>query len=188
GGLALDVEGEPLLRPAGEKMHVAAHSPEKIAAAAEAAVFARVIDAERDQFLALAHAIDVFGDPVERVQVAQSALAVLDVGLDQIAGLAGAPVALLALRELGGDELRRRALHDLFVEAGNELVVKLALSQQKARLEERRADGHIGLGRPNALADRAGGMADFESHVPEAVENRFGDGFAPRGLLVGKQA
>ena len=68
--LALDLEGEPLLRPAGEKMHVAAHGPEKIAAATEAAVLARVVDAQFDQFLALAHAINVFGDPVERVQVA----------------------------------------------------------------------------------------------------------------------
>src|SRR5207302_8396395 len=80
--LALAVERQPLLRPPGEKMHVTAHRPEKIAAAAEAAVFARIIDAERDQLFALAHAIDVFGDPVERVQVAQPALAVLDVGLD----------------------------------------------------------------------------------------------------------
>src|ERR1700756_2389186 len=138
--LALDVEGEPLLGAAGEEVHVAAHGPEEIAATAEAAVLARVVDAQCDQFLALAHAINVFGDPVERVQVAQSALAVLDVGLDQIAGLAGAPVALLALGELGGDELRRRALYDLFVEAGGELVVKLAVAEQIARFEERRAD------------------------------------------------
>ena len=96
-------------------------------------------------------------------------------------------MALLALGELGGDELRGRALHHLLIEAGNELVVKLAVPQQIARLEERRADGHVGLGRANALADRAGGMADFESHVPETIKNRFGDRFAPRGLLVGKQ-
>ncbi len=65
----------------------------------------------------LAHAIDVFGDPEQRVQVAQAALAVLDVGLDQIARLAGAAVALLALGELGGDEFGAGALHHLLVEA-----------------------------------------------------------------------
>src|SRR5262247_2752650 len=93
--LALNVEGQPLLRPAGQEMHVTAHGPEEIAAAAEPAVFARVVDAVRDELLAVAHAIDIFGDPVERVQVALPAFAVLDVGLDQITRLAGAAVAFL---------------------------------------------------------------------------------------------
>ncbi len=30
-------------------------------------------------------------------------------------------------------------------------------------------------------------MADLQPHVPKAIENAFGDGLAPRGLLVGKQ-
>ena len=30
-------------------------------------------------------------------------------------------------------------------------------------------------------------MADLEAHVPQAIEDRLGDGFAPGGLLVGKQ-
>ena len=72
------------------------------------AVFVAVEHAALDQFLGLAHAIDVFRDPEQRVQVAQAALAVLDVGLDQIARLAGAAVALLALGELGGDEFGAR--------------------------------------------------------------------------------
>ena len=83
--LALDVEGQPLLGAAGEEMHVATNCPQEVAAAAEAPVFARIVDAELDQLLALAHAIDIFGDPVERVQVAQAAFAVLDVGLHEIA-------------------------------------------------------------------------------------------------------
>ena len=39
----------------------------------------------------------------------------------------------------------------------------------------------------DALVDRAGGVADLQSHVPQAIEDRFGDRFAPRGLLVGQQ-
>ena len=102
--LALDVERQPLLGAAGDEMHVAAHRPQEVLAAAEQLVFVAVEHAALDQFLGLAHAVDVFGDPEQRVQVAQAALAVLDVGLDQIARLAGAAVALLALGELGGDE------------------------------------------------------------------------------------
>src|SRR5215813_8633416 len=158
--LALNVEGQPLLRPAGEEVHVTAHGPEEIAAAAEPAVFARVVDAVRDELLALAYAIDVFGDPVERVQVALPAFAVLDVGLDQVAGLAGAPVTLLALGELGGDEFRRGSLHHLLVEAHDQLVEELAVAEEIARLEQARAYGHIGLRLADALVDRARGVAD----------------------------
>ena len=76
----------------------------------------------RDQLFRLAHAVDVFGDPEQRMQIAQAALAVLDIGLDQIARLAGAAVALLALGELGGDELGGGALHHLLVETRRQLV------------------------------------------------------------------
>ena len=106
--LALDVEGEPLLGAAGDEMHVAAHRPEEILGAAEHLVFLAVEHAALDQLLGLAHAVDVFGDPEQRVQIAQAALAVLHVRLDQIARLAGAAQPLLALGELGGDELRAR--------------------------------------------------------------------------------
>ena len=136
--IALDVERQPLLGAAGEEMHVAADRPQEILAAAEQRVFVAVEHAALDQFLGLAHAIDVFGDPEQRMQVAQAALAVLDVGLDQIARLAGAAVALFALGELGGDEFRRRALHDLLVEPRRQLVVELGVAEQIARFQAAR--------------------------------------------------
>src|SRR5256885_16424842 len=116
-------------------MHVRTHSPEEIAGAAKAAIFNRVEDAALDELLAVANAIDVFGDPIEGVQVAQAALAVLDVRLDQIAGLSGTAVALLAFRKLRHDKVRCGALDDLLVEARHQLVVKLLLAEQVARLE-----------------------------------------------------
>ena len=140
-----------------------------------------------DQLLALAHPVDVFGDPVERMQIAQAALAVLDVGLDQIARLAGAAMAFLALGELGSHEFGCRSLHDLLVEARDQLVIELAVAEQIARLEDGGADGHVRLGLADALIDRAGGVADPEPHVPQAIEYRLGDRLAPGGLLVGKQ-
>ena len=185
--LALDVEGEPLLGAAGDEMHVAAHRPEEILGAAEHLEFLAVEHAALDQLLGLAHAVDVFGDPEQRVEVAQPALAVLHVRLDQIARLAGAAQPLLALGKLGGDELRRGAAHDLLVEARDELVEQRAVAEQVARLEQRGADGHVGLGLADALVDRARRVADLEPHVPQAIENALGDRLAPRGLLVGQQ-
>src|SRR6516225_9207187 len=151
---------------------MAAHRPQEIATAAKAAILARIEDATFDQLLALRHAIDVFGDPIERVEVAQSALAILDVRLHQIARLSRPPMTLLALGKFGGDELRRAALHDLLVEARHQLVIELAIAQMITRLQHRRADGHVGFCLANAFGDGTGGMTDLESHIPEAIEDR----------------
>ncbi len=96
-------------------------------------------------------------------------------------------MALLALGELGGDEFRGSALHDLLVVARGELVEELAVAQEVACLQQAGADGHVGLGLPDALGDRACGMADLEPHVPQAIEDRFGDRLAPGSLLVRQQ-
>ncbi len=121
------------------------------------------------------------------MQIAQAALAVLDVGLDQIARLAGAAMALLALGELGGDEGRRRSLHHLLVEPRRELVKKLGVAEQITHFEQRGADGHVGFGLADAFGDRTRGVADLQSHVPQAIEQRFGHRLAPGGLLVGQK-
>ncbi len=140
-----------------------------------------------DQTFRLAHAIDVFGDPEQRVQVAQAALAVLHIGFDQIARLAGAAVALFALGEFGGDEFGRCALHDFLVEARGHFVVELLVAEQIARLQKAGADGHVRLGLADAFIDGARGVADFEPHVPQAIEQGLGDRLAPGGLFVGQQ-
>ena len=95
-------------------------------------------------------------------------------------------MALLALSELGGDELGTGSLHHLLVEAGDELLEQLAVAAEGA-LQDRGPDGHVGLGMADALVDRTRGMADLEPHVPKGIQDRLGDGFAPGRLLVGKQ-
>ena len=185
--LALDVERQPLLGAAGEEMHVAAHRPEEILAAAEQLVFLLVEHAALDQFVRLAHAVDVFGDPEQRMQIAQAAFAVLDVRLDQVARLAGAAHAVLALGELGGDEFGRGVAHHLVVEACHQFVEQLLVAEQEARFEDGGADGHVRLGLADAFVHRAGGVADLEPGVPQAIEDGFRDRLAPGGLLVGQQ-
>ena len=185
--LALDVERQPLLGAAGDEMHVAAHRPQERFAVAEELVFVLVEHAAFDQFVRLAHAIDVFRDPEQRVQVAQAALAVLHIGLDQIARLAGAADAVLAFGQLGGDEFGAGIAHHLVVEAGLQLVEQSAVAEQEARFQNGGADGHVRLGLADAFVDRARGMADLQADVPQAIQDRFGDRLAPGGLLVGQQ-
>ena len=184
--LALHVERQPLFGAAGEEMDVAADRPQEIRAAAEDAVFLGVEHAALHQLIGLAHAVDIFRDPEQRVQVAQAALAVLDVGLDQIARLPGAAVALLALGQFGGDEFGRGALHHFLVEARHQLVIERLVAGQEARLQDRGADRHVAARLPDRFIDRARGVADLQSHVPQAIQNGFGDLLAPGGLLVGQ--
>ncbi len=167
-------------------MDVAAHRPQEIGAAAEGAVLLGVEHAAFEQLVGLAHPVDVFRDPEQRVQVAQAALAVLDVGFDQIARLAGASMPLLALGQFGGHEFGRGALHHFPVEPLDQLVVERQVSGQEARLEDRGADRHVAARLPDRFIDRARGVADLQSHVPQAIENGFGNLFAPGGLLVGQ--
>jgi hypothetical protein len=66
--------------------------------------------------------VDIFADPVERVQVAQPALALFHIGFDDIARIAQPLVPLIALVQLVGDELAFVARDDLGKEARPRLV------------------------------------------------------------------
>ena len=168
-------------------MHVAADRPQEIGAAAEGAVFLRVEHAALQQFVGLAHAVDIFRDPEQRVQVAQAALAVLDVGLDQIARLPGAAMPLLALGEFGGDEFGRGALHHFLVEPRRPVRRRAAGRRSRNRVSRIAVRiGHVAARLPDRFVDRARGVADLQPHVPQAIENGLGDLLAPGGLLVGQ--
>ena len=65
------------------------------------------------------------------------------------------------------------------------LRVQRLVAGDVARLEQRGAHGHVGLGLADHLVERAGGMADLQPEVPERVEHRFDDLLAPAGLLAG---
>ena len=133
------------------------------------------------------HAVDVFGNPEQRVQVPQPAFAVLDVRFDQIARLSAAPDAVFAFRELGGDEIGGGVAHDFVVKARHQFVEQLAVAEQKARFENGGADRHVRLRLADAFIDRAGGVADLQPRIPQGIKNRFRNQLAPGGLFVRKQ-
>src|SRR5204862_6266143 len=72
--LALDVERKPLLGAAGQEVHVAADRPQEILAAPKQLELVFVEDAALDQLLDVMDAIDVLGNPEQRVQITQAAL------------------------------------------------------------------------------------------------------------------
>ncbi len=67
--LALHVEREPFLGAAGEEVEVAAHGPQEAVRFLESAIFVGVEQAEPDELARVLHAIDVFRDPIERLQI-----------------------------------------------------------------------------------------------------------------------
>ncbi len=95
---------------------MATHRPQEIEGAHEGRHLAPLEQVEfHDPFAGFA-GVQILGDPEQGVQVAQPTLALLDVRLDQIAARAGARVPLVALLQLGGDELRPRPLDHLVAE------------------------------------------------------------------------
>ena len=139
----------------------------------------------RDQLGGILDPVEEAAEPEQRLQVAQAALALLDVGLEQITAVAGALVPGIALGELRLDEDPAAAGHHLAREARLELVEDRALAPQEARFEEARADLQIVPGEAHAVVDRAGRLTDLEPEVPESVEQELDHLLGVRGALVG---
>src|SRR4051812_23782891 len=100
GNARLVVEAEPLLGAAGEQMEVAAHRPKETLGTVETAEFGGGQQTRLHQIGRTVDAMHILPNPVERVEIAQTALAVLDVGLDHVSAVAHPDMALVALSEL----------------------------------------------------------------------------------------
>ncbi len=121
------------------------------------------------------------------MQVAQAALAVLDVGLDQVAALAGPPVPLLAFGHLGVYELAAGPGHHFGLEPAIKLGKQLRVAADQAYVEKRGADREIRPRQLEALLDGPRCVPDLQAEVPENNQDVLVDALAPRGLLVGAQ-
>ena len=166
-------------------MQMGAHRPEEVEGADEGADLAAL------EHLQLRHpvhglgGVQVFGDPEQGVEVAQAPLAVLHIGLDHVAAGAGPGLALIALLELGGDELRARALDHLVAEAGLQLLGQGLVADQAPGLQDRGADGEVFPRQLHALIHRARGVPHLEAQIPQGVEHELDHALHMGGLLVG---
>src|SRR6185437_11059517 len=185
--LALDVEGEALLGAAREVVEVAAHGPQEVLRPREARRLVGREDAELDELADLVDAVDVLGDPEEALEVAEPALALLDVGLDMVARIAELSMPRVALGELRLDELAGALLDDLGLEAALHLVKDLRVAPDVARLEQRRADRHVGARLAQAVLDPPRRLADLEAEIPQHVEHVLDDLLGVRRQLVRQQ-
>ena len=187
GDLGLQVETQPVLGAAGDEVDVAAHGPEKTRSADEDSI---LMIRERTGFHHLLKgvaAVHVLADPVERLQVAKTAFAFLEVRFDDVAGISGAGMAGIALGQLVGDELGILAFHRLALEEGHHFVGQCLVPADEAGVQHTGLDRHVILGELDAFHRCTECVADLQPHVPEGIKHVFDHTFRMRTGLVGAQ-
>ena len=187
GDLRLEVEGEPVFGAAGQVVQMAAHGPQEAARAQEPDQRLPGEQPLPDHLGRIVPGLDEAGDPQQRLQVAQAALALLDVGLEHEAGIAHALMALVALGELGLGERGPATGHDLPLVALAQLREEVRRAPEQARLEQGRLDGEVVLRELDGLGHRADRLPDLQPQVPQLVEQELRDLLDMGGALVGAQ-
>ena len=187
GNLGLAVKAQPVIAPSGHEMQMTAHRPQKILTSGEQFKVFMPEHAGLDEISRFARSVNKLGNPEKRMQIAQAALAVLDIGFDQIARFARTQMAHIAFSQCGGDKRRLAVFHDILVEALNQFIKQGLVSAQHAGLKHRGHDRFIALGKPDTFIDRAGRMTNLEPQVPKEIKNEFNDTFTPGGLFVRQQ-
>ena len=185
--LGLHVEGEAILRAAADGVEMGADAPEEVLRPCETDMLVPAQHAASDELAEPVHAEEILGDPEQHVEVAQAALAVLHIGLEQVARIAGAQVTGVALVELGGHELGLGAGDQLGEKTPAERAVEGLIAPHMARFEHRGPDRHVLARLAQAIGDRAGRVADGKAEIPHHVEQVFDDLLASAGPLVGVQ-
>ena len=182
--LALEIEGQPVLGAPRDLVEVAAHRQQEPFGPAEAPVFGLGQQADIDQLLRASDLMGVFPDPVERLKIAQSALAVLDIGLDDIAAVAHPFVPRVPLGQLLDHELPFGPSRHLAPEPARGLVVQGLVAPDVAGFEEAGADRQILARQAHRILDRTAGMPHFQAEIPHQIEHRLDHLLAPRGVAL----
>ena len=185
--LGLQVEGEAVFGAAGEIVKVAADRPQEAARPQEPHQRLAREQTLPHELARIVARLDEAGDPQQRLQVAQTALALLDVGFEQEARVAHALMALVPFGELGLGERGTATGGNVVREAPLQLAEQLGRAPQRSRFDQRGLDGQIGLGEPDGVLYRADRLADLEAQIPELVEQELRDLLDMRSALVGAE-
>ena len=139
----LHVEGQTFLAAPGEIVQMAADRQQEVVGPVEPRRLGLAEYAVLNQVGHVVDPVQELRDPEQGVQIAQPALAFLDVGLQHIARIAHAAVTLGAFRQLGFDEFGSAGRRDLGLEAPPQLIEQFLFAPQQARLEDRGADSEV---------------------------------------------
>ena len=166
-------------------MKLVAQLPQPVASGAGGLDLAQGQEAALARLAEAGHLVPGAGDPQRGLEVAQSALALLDVRLEQPdrSAVPGPPSAQLL--ELLLDELLDLAGVELGDDGALQLLEEGRVPRQQPAVEKRRARGVIVARQGEGFLQRAGAEAGFQPRVPkgamEALRHRFRAGL-PRGV------
>ena len=113
GKLWLHVEGQPLFGPSGQIVQLTAHGPKMHVRLVKQRHLLRCKNLLRDQMAYILNLVQIFGDPVKRLQVPDTALTLLNVRLQHIAGITHFLVPFVSFPQLSLDELALTTLRNL---------------------------------------------------------------------------
>ena len=131
--------------------------------------------------------MQIFANPIERLQIAQTPLGLFDIRLQHIALPALALVPLGALCQLRLNELAPRGLEEIAPKPVAQLGLKRRMAADEPMLQKRGADGDIVAAKPQAIGHGAAGMADLQLQIPQHIQHGFDHRLGPRGDLPRRQ-
>ena len=174
----LQVEGQPLLGTAGDVVEVKAHCPKEVPGPLDGAGLAlhqqpaagALGTDQLGHFLGIE---GVPGEPVQRLQVAQPAAALLDVGFDHERRLAIAGMADGAFRALGGEKRSEPILGAHRRKLGDEFAIRRLVAGHETGVDQRGLDGGVLAGMRQAILHAARGMADLQAEIPQQIQHEL---------------
>src|SRR5207302_4177147 len=113
----------------------------------------------------------------------QTALAILDIGFDQITAFPVARMTRIALREFCRDEFLAAVDHNFIPEALSQFVKQRAVAPEKARLQQRSTNRDVLLCKPDTFCNRTRRVTNLQTHIPQHMQDGFDDALIPCGLL-----
>ncbi len=167
------VEGEPVAAPARVRVEQVAHAPEHLGRLDDLGRLARDERAHAHQLVRLAHAEARLGRPARHVEIAQPALAVLHVGLEQVHRPAEAPVPLrhLALQP-AEEEAQLRVGEERLLAAAPQRLREPAIPRHVPPVEQAGRRRQVVPGGVDELVHGDHLVPDGHPHVPQRIEQR----------------
>ena len=162
GNIALHIKCQAVFFASGQVMQPAAHRPQEVLCLQKALCFLAGQDFEVDQFKRVADTVKIFADPEQGMKIAKAAFAVLDVGLNHIAGITHANVAFIAFIQLAFDEFKPRALYQLFHETGAEGLIDFLIRPYEPAFKQVGTNCDVLFAHAQAVINRTGGMTDLQ--------------------------
>ncbi len=121
----------------------------------------------------------IFRNPIQRLQIAQTAFTLFYIRLQHIALATLLFVAADPFLKLGFDEFGEAALKQIFAQCRLELGRQFGIARQVAHLQQGRADCKILTPQTQTIFNIAGGVAHFQLEIPKHVKTRFNHAFDP---------